>query len=111
MCFLPREGPTHAHTVRVPGVGWGQRSAGAWERLMSPGSERGLNTGGLGGSGTLLHLHGPTLRSLGSPGPPPWTLTSRPRGEALRPVWAPSMGLAAGTSSRGEAQGPWGTRA
>lgn len=51
MCSLPREGPTHAHTVREPGVGWGQRSAGAWERLMSPGSERGLSAGGLAAQG------------------------------------------------------------
>ena len=76
--LCPGKAPTHTHTVqgqpgfgkghrgsarvslcqpvREPGVGWGQRSAGAWERPMSPGSERGLSAGGQGGSGTLLHL-------------------------------------------------------
>ena len=87
------------------GGGRGQPAPGS--SRVSPGSEWGLSVGEQGGSGTLLHLWGLSLRSLGSLSPPPWVLTSRPRGEAHRPVWA----LAKGTSSRREARGPWGTGA
>lgn len=85
--------------------GRGQPATGSGQG--SPGSEPGAACRGQSGSGTPLHLQGPTLEAWGPPALRPGQACC-PQREAHRPAWAPSVGLGGDTvPGRWEPPGPW----